>query len=513
MNANYINNFVYLIILALSLVLNSCSKDSEVAVQPETITETDPDGGNEESEEEEEQEEENDPDSGNEDFTIPEGSYYVTVDGSASNDGLSEANAWSIEHAFSNARAGDHVFIRSGDYGNVELQPGHSGTSDEPIRFIGYRSEPGDISANNGSTFNYGDDLNANDMPLLRGNRVDNIGQGSGIFNFHSHIQISNIQITHYAQGVFSSGANTVLDNVIVTEVGDFNPAHTFPDNTSDPTISYAGIGINVTGDYSIIKNCFVLNAGAEGFRFSDCQYQKHSYNKVYSDSFVNPCDYYYLLALGADNNELDNIYVERIGEIQHLGHGLILKFDAKGNDIRDCTIKNTWLELSYSEVSDNQFTNCDVIGGGPKNEGALLIANGAHHNTFTQCSVVNCDGVAFSDWDEDFSRGDVRNAGHNNTFEQCVFDNNRAGMNFFWFDQEQKDSPAHDNVFNGCTISNTEHLFLVDRINTDNALNNCTLINITNLRGSTYETLNSGLTLDAVYQNNTLENCGFSLD
>ncbi|WP_289042505.1 PKD domain-containing protein [uncultured Zobellia sp.] len=444
--------------------------------------------------------------------TAPEGSYYVTTNGSSSNNGLSESSAWSIEYAFQNAKAGDYVYIKAGNYGNITLRPGHSGTAGNPVRFIGYRNTPGDIQTNNGSSFEYGDQLDANKMPLLQGNRINKIGQGSGIFNFHKYIEISNIQITHYAEGAFSSGEYTKFDNIIATEIGDFNPAHTYPNNTSNPSLNYAGVGIKVTGDNSIIKNCFVLNAGAEGFRFSDCQNQTQSYNKVYSDSQVNPCDYYYLLSIDARNNDVSNIYVERVGDLEHLGHGLVLKFNARNNTIRNSTVKNTWLELSYSGVANNQFTNCTITGG-PNNQGALLIANGAHDNTFTQCRVTKCDGVAFADWDEDFSRGDVRDAGHHNTFKQCTFDNNLAGIFFFWYSQDNTENLAHDNTFDECTFRDMENLFLVDRENSNTLLKNCTIRNINTLRDSFLPTLHSGISLDATYQNNTLQNCGFTLN
>ncbi|MFK7813543.1 MAG: PKD domain-containing protein [Maribacter sp.] len=442
----------------------------------------------------------------------PPGSYYVTVNGSSNNDGLSEANSWNITHAFAIAKAGDYVYIKAGNYGNVRLQPENSGASGNPVRFIGYRQQPGDIIASNGSTFNYGDVLDANKMPLIKGARINNEGQGTGIYNFHPYIEISNIQVTHYEQGVFSSGDSSVLDNIIVTEVGDFNPSHTYPNNTSNATLNYEGFGFNISGNSSIIKNSFVLNAGAEGFRFSNCQLQKHSFNKVYSNSSVNPTDYYYLLSEGAENNEVSNIYVERIGDLEHFGHGLVLKFSAKSNKIKNSTVKNAWLELSYSQVSNNEFTNCNVLGDARK-DGALMIANGAHHNTFIDCNVSNSNGVGFSDWDEDFSRGDVNNAGHHNTFKQCTFDNNRAGITFNVFSQENTDSPAHDNIFDDCTFSNMDNLFLIDRVNNNNLLKNCTITNVSSLKNSFLPTLHSNIPLNAVYQNNTLVNCGFTLD
>ena len=500
---------LFTLILCFGLFNFACEKDSPVLKDVNQIVQIEE---NEEQKEEEEEEESNE-NTEEKDFIIPAGSYYVATNGSSDNDGLSPAAPWNIEHAFTNAGAGDHVFIKAGDYGNVKLQPGKSGNAGNPVRFIGYRQQPGDISANGGSTFSYGDALDANKMPLIKGNRINNEGQGNGIFNFHQYIEISNIQITHYQQGVYSSGDHTLIDNVIVTEVGDFNPAHTYPTRTSNPSLNYKGTGINITGDHAVIKNSFVLNAGAEGFRFSECQFQQHSNNKVYSDSDVNPCDYYYLLSSGAYNNDLSNIYVERVGELEHLGHGLVLKFDVKHNNIENATVKNTWLELSYSQVSNNHFTNCNVIGGGTKNEGALLIANGANNNSFTQCSVTRCAGVSFSDWDEDFSRGDVDNAGHHNTFDQCTFDNNLAGVNFFWFSQENSDSPAHDNIFDNCTFSNMENLFMIDRVNSNNLLKDCTIRNIDNLKNSVLPTLHGNIPLDANYQNNTLINCGFTLD
>jgi len=133
--------------------------------------------------------------------------FYVTTTGKADNDGLTEATAWNIEHAFETAVAGNIVYIKAGDYGNKQLVVDNSGTEGNPIKFIGYTNTPEDINTNKqGSTFKYGDVLNPTQMPVLTGVVTNGIGIGNGIIANENHVEIANIQITKYSNGLISSG-------------------------------------------------------------------------------------------------------------------------------------------------------------------------------------------------------------------------------------------------------------------------------------------------------------------
>ena len=113
--------------------------------------------------------------------------YYVSNTGHNSNNGLSEATAWqTITYAISQAKAGDTVYIKKGDYGGEELNIGsssNSGTKGNPIIYEGYNSIPGDAPVDKAN------------MPRL--NHSDR--KGTGLYmKLKSYIAIKNIYITFY---------------------------------------------------------------------------------------------------------------------------------------------------------------------------------------------------------------------------------------------------------------------------------------------------------------------------
>ena len=81
--------------------------------------------------------------------------YYVdTSTGNDSNNGLSEGSAKAtIQSAVNLATtAGDIVYVKSGDYTSESFNSAAAGTSENPIKIVGYNSIIGDISASSGPT-------------------------------------------------------------------------------------------------------------------------------------------------------------------------------------------------------------------------------------------------------------------------------------------------------------------------------------------------------------------------
>ncbi|RKN76951.1 right-handed parallel beta-helix repeat-containing protein [Ulvibacterium marinum] len=438
--------------------------------------------------------------------------YYVTVNGNSGNNGKSEASSWNIVHAFKSAKAGDVIHIKSGNYGSVNLSVGNSGTSSSPIKFIGYSNTPGDILANQGSTFEYGDAIDSSAMPLIQGNRGSGEYLGTGINSNKAYIEISNIQIRYYEYGLSFSGNNCVIDNIISVDMGNFDPNQNPArhDVTKSP---YEGYGIRSNGDFCTIKNCYVANVGAQGYTFQGASNGIHSYNRIYIDNDINPCDYYYLLLKGSNNNEVRNIHVERVGDLAHPGHGLIAKYEANNNNFYDCTIVNTTLEVSRNGTTDNNFYNCDING---KNlDGGILVRDGAHHNNFYDCDVVDSSGIIFYSLPtpSDIQTADL-NAGRDNFFKRCTVSgtdkNGRGGIHFLgWFKSSINTYGAYDNTFDECSFNNIPSLFVVDRPNRGTELVNCGFTNISELR--TNASGNNGVSLDFSEEGSQLNNTGFS--
>jgi len=430
--------------------------------------------------------------------------YYVTVVGDAANSGLTESDPWTLEHAFNTAVAGDIVHVKAGDYGALNIVAAHHGTATLPIQYIGYKNAPNDINSNMGSTMSYGDALDPLEMPLLIGSTEENAEfLGTGIWVGKNYVHVSNFQITKYKNGFLSTGEGCFVKNIIVHQVGDFNPEHTYvPGGDVSAFLNYSGKGILTYGNNVSVHDCLVVNAGAEGFTFSNSDFVDHAYNAVYSDTEINPCDYYYLLANGSSNNTLNHIFVERVGPLVHYGHGLVYKVDAQDNVANNCTVIGTKIELQYVEVKNNTFTNCHITPGSD-GKGEIRIANAAHHNTFINCSVDAAQGVTFSDTSEDPNE----NSGHDNNFINCSFSNMNSAINWHWYSTSYDESPAFDNTFINCVFYNLDYLFMVDRVNYGNTMVNCIIQDVTEERYAHYPSIHSDVVLDFDYGNSNLYN------
>jgi hypothetical protein len=444
-----------------------------------------------------------------------EGAYYVTTSGQSSNNGLSEASAWSIEHAFDAAVAGDVVYIKAGNYGNKELVVDNSGTSGNPIKFIGYTNTPGDLVSNQGSTFQYGDQLDANKMPLIQGSFTNNIGTGVGITILESYVHLENFQITKYDTGLLINANQVNIKNIITSLMGDFSLQNSYPTGTSDGHLNYSGNGIVIGGENGLVKNCFALNCGAEGITFRYTNNTTADHNSVYSDNNINPTDYYFLVASGTKNSIFTNTTVFRVGALEHLGHGLCLKgnSDVNGNVIDGFNITNTLLELQFPKVSNNTVRNGTItkekhINNSTPEVGGIMLANGSHHNNFDNIILTNCS-IKFQDW-KDGLAGDVNDASDNNKFNRITVKDAFSAISFSYFHVENHSSSADNNTFENCNFTNLDFLFEVDRANSNTLLKNCNINGIDKLKieripgGPTYS-------LNSSYQNTTWSNVNFT--
>ena len=442
--------------------------------------------------------------------------FYVTTNGKSTNTGKTESSSWEITHAFKTAKAGDIVHIKAGNYGNKSLVVENSGTSNDPIRFIGYANTPGDVFSHEGSTFSYGEELDSSKMPLLKGTRINNEGKGEAIIITKPFIYISNFQIQHFEKGLRSSGDNNIIENLIVSEVGDFNPEHS-KENAENAFVNYSGVGITLLGDNVVLKNSVVVNAGAEGIHVKRGTNQVHSFNSVFSDNEVNPCDYYYLFSTSSKNNTINHSFVYRQNGLSHKGHGLICKGDASENKFTNFEILNTVLELSFQEVFNNTFENGIIQGSFDRNvrfkntSGGILIANGAHHNTLRNIKVINVEAIiSFNDWhDGTNSVMDENDAGNNNIFLNIEGEQAEIAINFDEF--AKLEGVAHNNLFKNSTFKNINRLFHVNRPNSKNTFEDCTFKNIESFEG-TSNGYDYKLNTNTIFENCSWEQIDFTL-
>ncbi len=427
--------------------------------------------------------------------------FYVSISGNDNNDGTSEATAWgSIKYAATQTVAGDTVYVKAGTYNNENVVIARSGTSSSPILFEGYKNHVGDITNSYWSYGTNGTNLDASEMPLLDGN---NRSTGTAISASNkNYIVIKNLQIKNYQKAIFLNECNnSIIENLVGATFG--------------ATTGYSGKGIVITnGGSNTIKNCSILNAGAEAIPVNRSSNNVIDGCKVYCDEGptedFNGTDYYIVVTSEndengiyphSDNNIVKNCYVYRKNGIAHGGHGIGIKGNGANNQFNDCTIQNTGFYVRHSGAKNNTFNNCTVDDAAI----AYTVRDGAHHNNFYNCESDSCASAVyftFSNEEYDVFYGDPEwNAGHDNQFYNCVFKNlvGKDGdggyyTNFaikFSHDADastanEKNAIAYDNSFINCVFYNDAspdlpndinpylRLFEVNRANENNKMINC---------------------------------------
>ncbi|SHG36018.1 hypothetical protein [Flagellimonas flava] len=524
MNLNaYSPHKVFLLLFYLSLSL-SCSKDSDLFSEyvladslDEIENRNNGNNSNETSNEDETPVEDETPAPESKLPTSGENIYYVTANGNSGNNGKTEANSWDIRYAFSTARAGDIIYIKAGNYGSINLSISNSGTSSDPIRFVGYRANPGDIVSDNGSTFKYGtDSFNVDDYPTLMGSRTGGNVSGTAFNITGNFVELHNIQIKDKERGISSYGSNNKLINVVIHDMGNHS--------------GYSGTGVIMNGSYSELRNSFILN-GVQLFTNTRGDNQVIDHNWLGCDQDVNSeysTDYYLLLTgsggNGADNNTVSNNTIYREPGQFHQGHGLIIKGSGQYNSLINNKLQNCPIELSFEEVAYNTVRGGSVSGTGATGDGGnvkyafVLIANGAHHNNVDGITFTGDSGIRFSDWNDGWTPSpdtDAVSAGHDNTITNCVFDGTLSAIEFAW--HWYGPGSAVNNVFENCTFKNIKsEIFRTERPNSGTVLRNCSFVNNTGIynqdaQNTSRVTPSGKKSLNVTYENCTWTNNSFA--
>jgi PKD repeat protein len=430
--------------------------------------------------------------------------YYVATNGSSGNNGLSPSSPWSLSHAFNIARAGDIIYVKAGNYGNLQLRTNNAGAPGNPIKFIGYTNTPGDVVSSNGSTFNNGENLNAGKMPLLQAYNA----QGTAITLHDSNIHVENFQITGYGFGVqtITRATNTTLKNIIVTNVGNQSSAS-----------SYTGVGFKIQSNNALLENCFVLNAGAEAFNLSDSDYSRVNNCKVYATNNANPTDYYFLLTGGTNNTVVENSYAERASYLSHGGHGFDMKDLATNNTFRNCTAKRTNFELNFSGVRYNTIVDCAIYGVNTSSgnwHSVMAIFNGANNNLIKNMYIQDTwAAISWGDYDDGFvgpggDRDEV-SLGYDNTFDGIVIKNTDRVLNIGGGNQFT--AAAKRNKLINCRVDNFEFVAVTHYLTEDIVIQNCSFSNGRNLVAEGINQYAPYSKFNVSWINNTWSNVSFT--
>lgn len=382
--------------------------------------------------------------------------YYVSINGNNSNDGLSEAKPWkTLSYAVKKVRPGDTVWIKAGNYGNENVVFTKNGTSNNPISFIGYKNEPGDVKE---LYYEYkkGREIDYNELPTFEGHdRKLNIG-----FKLYkrSHLIIKNIQIKDYRFPIDAlSGANNLLfENVIVKNAGG---------SQSD------GMGFRLTNydnHHNVIKNSISINSSMTAYALCG------DYNKVLGcKSFADEDDGVlkggismdYHVAISGSNNVVKRHYAVHVGDLTHTGHGIVLKgkgYKTENNIIEDCDIINIngSIELRHRQVKNNRVTNIRIKAIDSRNSGGVHFRDGASYNIVEKVSIQGLKGKngAFSFYDT-VEDGGTKLAASNNVIKNVWIADTDLGIRIGSSSTSTKKHMIHDNIITNCTFYNVKTL------------------------------------------------------
>lgn len=245
---------------------------------------------------------------------------YVNASASGGGNGLSDGTAWTLAEGISNSAAGQTIWIKAGAYsGGHELN--NSGSVSSPIKFKGYTTDIGDLDNDYiVDDFTYTNSTNAESQidntkyPVLTGNGT------YGVYGFYlnneDYVIFKNIQIKKFYYNFWAIGAyeSIVLENMTT--------ALAF----STTTNIGGGLGIysgtTTTGYRFRINKCLSFDNGGVNLRLYG-NYNAITNSETYSGIDSEQSSDYYISLYQSQECIVYNNTAERIGDIEHGGHGI----------------------------------------------------------------------------------------------------------------------------------------------------------------------------------------------
>jgi len=360
---------------------------------------------------------------------------YVNASAGGGGDDLSDATAWTWAEALNSAEPGQTVWLKAGDYGDLELESRRSGTESAPIKFIGYTNRPGDITGSILDTFEYLNPENANTViddsrfPVLRGTNRD----ATGLFiDGESFLIFRNIQFERYHWNIwiYNASDGLVFDNITTAN------ARIALDDDSGMNFFNGATG---TGR----RHRFIRSLS---FDASGANYRSYASNSLVKDSGFyagivgqwdtrpydqRATDYYVSLFGGSDSIMINNV-VHQVGELTHGGHAIGIRGqrECARNLFDGNTAFNTdeTYYVSTHLAHHNVFKNNRAVGE-TRGVAALVARDGTHDNVFDSNYAERAD-QCITQWSSLESEGTTY-VSLNNTFMNNVFNGYVHGMVF----------------------------------------------------------------------------------
>ncbi|MBJ2172631.1 T9SS type A sorting domain-containing protein [Aureibaculum sp. A20] len=366
---------------------------------------------------------------------------YVTTSASGGGDGKSENSAWTLEEAFDKANAGITVWIKAGNYGNQNLSIYNDGTSVSPLKFIGYKNTPGDISKN---YYDYGKKWSTSEMPTLTGKSASN-GHAIQLRGIN-YVVFRNLQITNYQFGIRannSHNSNLVFDRINGKTFGlDLNTGN-------DLNASFMALitYVNGSGDRPFtsnnkmkVLNCRSVNASMGGFTLFGEGSNLIKGTKSYNDRIGIHERQDYQISVNGHNNIITDCYIEQFNNTETSGstHGIGIRGSSNLDNTYNLIEKST--AINFEECFYIRNYGCeynvikDVYAGNNGNSsyedrGGIFIWGGSNYNIIERVFVENQDhALCFFDNTEE---GNINNndIGHDNIIRNSVFKNSKYAI------------------------------------------------------------------------------------
>ncbi|MEL4455495.1 T9SS type A sorting domain-containing protein [Lutimonas vermicola] len=396
----------------------------------------------------------------------PEGrgnTYYVSTSGRDSNSGTSQGESWrTISHAANKAKVGDIVYIKAGDYGNENIDVKNSGKANNPIKFIGYKTTPGDrptLKRSQTTSFS------ASQMPYIHSSK--NGGSGFSAFN-KSYIIIRNIQVEGYENSIdIGKSSYTIVDNCYAKN-GRTNISN-FP---------------HFTSVQNRVINSFVSNGSHNGVYMTG---SRHLIDNVFASSKGKPDMDYYLVIVGGNvgigEHIIRNCEVVRDLNDSHPGHGISLK--AQGRDIGYSLVEKSRiinvgmsLEARHSGSMNNVYKDIFIGNNGPTSGIGIQITS-AQTSIFERIHVEKKSyAIKFLGSTEDI---DAKDAGNGNLIRNCIFTKNSVNINIVEDLGKKNRSPRNNTILNS-VFDNALFMYSIESNDKgkNNQIVNSILFNIT---------------------------------
>ncbi len=380
---------------------------------------------------------------------------YVAVGGNGN--GTSEGNPASLSYMASNAASGQTWWIKAGNYGNTTISLTKNGTTTNPIKYIGYKSTPGDITSNYLNSYNdIKNNFSSTEMPTLTGS-----GSGTAITMGADYVILRNFQTKEFLRTMSASSSphHFTIDNFNSRDNAGTH-SHTGI-NLLNPNIHNARIRNSVFLNHDMAS--IVIQGSGVGYNLIDNikSYQDMSLSMGYSRQ-----DYH--LTLNGSNNIIRNCHVENFNnsDSNTQTHGIGVKAtgivqDNNWNLIEKSTAVNMQesFYLRNYHCDFNVIKDCIAKGNGStsyEDTGGIWLWGGTHYNIYERIAVkemTQC-GIGLMDNQETPYHDEV---GSGNIVRNCTFEDVKYAL----YSSSMKNSANfNDNKFYNNTFTNVTNRF-----------------------------------------------------